>query len=724
MLQPFAPWEPDKTDVNGQHTAVAYNVLPRADGYGPVRSLVAYSQALGATSGNDSFTKVLLHFDGTAASTTITDDNIGGAAHTWTAAGNAQLTTTDPKFGTASLILDGTGDFVSTPDHANFALGAGDFTVDFWFKCTAVGGTRKSIAGQMDASATIATASFGIIRNTSNFIEARVSNGAAFITVTGTTQFTSVLNTNWNHVALVRTGNILRLFINGAQEGGDVAFAGTVPDSASVLAVGREGAITTNEWLGSFDEFRLSVGTARWTTTFGTPAASYDIVSLGSACRGFLRALRTDGSVAVFAATATDIYLLNNLTLAWIKVSKAGSYSSPPASFHWQAVQFGNLVIFVQPSVNPQVYNLSTSAQFADLGGSPPQAAYVAVVNRFVVLTGLTATPFRIQWSSIGDPTAWVAGVLSSDFQDLPDGGVVRGVAGGEYGAIMQDSLIRRMIYQPGDPRVFSIEKVTEDKGLMAPYSLVRAGTQIFFLAPQGLHAMGATGVPAPIGKEKFDRFLLGDFDTSAMQLIIGASDPEAPRIFLAYKSQSGASSAFDRIICYDYALERGTLITGVSGEFIASLAAPGPTLEGLDAISSSIDALPFSLDDVALSFLPKLAVFASITHRLSLFSGPMLEATIDTQEQQMDAARRVRVRGFRPHIDAFTPGDIRGSIGARETVQGSVVYSTEQPVTTTGECPADVSTRLARARCRVVAGAVWASATGVEPVYTPEGLA
>jgi hypothetical protein len=42
--------------------------------------------------------------------------------------------------------------------------------------------------------------------------------------------------------------------------------------------------------------------------------------------------------------------------------------------------------------------------------------------------------------------------VNSSDFQDFPDGGIVRGVAGGEYGVIFQETAMRRMTYAPGSP--------------------------------------------------------------------------------------------------------------------------------------------------------------------------------------------------------------------------------------------------------------------------------
>jgi hypothetical protein len=124
----------------------------------------------------------------------------------------------------------------------------------------------------------------------------------------------------------------------------------------------------------------------------------------------------------------------------------------------------------------------------------------------------------------------------------------------------------------------------------------------------------------------------------------------------------------FDKILVYDYGIERAALIVQ-GGEYLATLARPGLTLEGLDAISPSIDALTFSLDDVATSALAQLSIVDS-AHKLGFFGGPLaggpaLEATLDTAEQTLD--RRMRVKGFRPMTDAPT---CYGSIGARENLQ------------------------------------------------------
>ena len=432
-------------------------------------------------------------------------------------------------------MCDGAGDYVTTPDHADFTLGAGDWTIDCWFNVGGGAGTSRRLCGQSDGALTATTRSADIALTGANVIQATVFVGAVGTAVVGTTTYTTP---GWHHLAFVRAGNTLKLFLDGVQEGGDVAISGTINDSSNAYSVGRLGELTSATWNGWVDEFRLSVGVARWTANFTPPPTAYNI---SQACRGFFYAIKSDGSIAVFAGTATKLYQLDNTTLAWADVSKAlGAYPEVPPFDHWQFAQFGNVVIAVQANTVPQVFNLASSAQFADLGGGPPPSRYIAIVGRFVVLSGLSSTPFRIQWSGLDAITTWTAGVNSSDFQELPDGGVVRGVGGGEYGAIFQDTAIRRMVFV-GGPIVFQIERVTQDKGLYAPYSLIRAADMIFFIAAQGLQALGASGVPVPIGKEKFDRTFFANHDASALQYVIGAADPKETRVYWSYRSAGGA---------------------------------------------------------------------------------------------------------------------------------------------------------------------------------------
>src|SRR5204862_8114370 len=121
----------------------------------------------------------------------------------------------------------------------------------------------------------------------------------------------------------------------------------------------------------------------------------------------------------VFAGTSTDLFLLNNTDFSWSKVSLAGGpYAALTASDLWQFRQFNNLVFAVQANVVPQVFDISSSVAFANGAGGPPQARYIDIVGRFVVLFGLLSHPNRVQWSGLNDvngPNSWTPGLNSSD---------------------------------------------------------------------------------------------------------------------------------------------------------------------------------------------------------------------------------------------------------------------------------------------------------------------
>jgi hypothetical protein len=77
-------------------------------------------------------------------------------------------------------------------------------------------------------------------------------------------------------------------------------------------------------------------------------------LSLGAQCRGAFVAYKADGSVTIFAATATELYVMNNSGLACSKVSRGcGPYSSVSSGEQWRFVQFNNLVIAVQANIVP-----------------------------------------------------------------------------------------------------------------------------------------------------------------------------------------------------------------------------------------------------------------------------------------------------------------------------------------------------------------------------------
>jgi hypothetical protein len=307
--------------------------------------------------------------------------------------------------------------------------------------------------------------------------------------------------------------------------------------------------------------------------------------ALPSRCRGMFYARNTDGTVSVFAGTIDGLYKLNNTTFSWDDVSDSGGYTDLSTDEHWQFAQFGNLVIAVQGNEAPQSFNLSSSTDFAALAGSPPQARYVAVVNRFIVLFGLASNVFRVQWSGLNDAINWTAGTGSSDYQDLPDGGIPRGVVGGDLGFILQDAAIRRMTFAAGSDIVFQIDKIAKDVGVLAPYSLINAGPSIFFISALGFMKLDPQGGLTPIGEERINRTFLEDYDDGALGFVLGAADPNSNTVVWMYRSAGFGGDAFDSGFLYNYVLDRFSPLS-FEGQYIASLAQPGLSLEALDAIA------------------------------------------------------------------------------------------------------------------------------------------
>lgn len=313
-------------------------------------------------------------------------------------------------------------------------------------------------------------------------------------------------------------------------------------------------------------------------------------LALPDNCRGFFFARKNDGSIAVFAGTITDLYMLNNIDFSWTRVSKgAVSYSPLVASDNWQFAQFADLVLAVQVNTVPQKFVLASGTAFVDLGGSPPTAAFVSIVGFFVVLTGLLTNPKRLQWCDLGAPEVWTAGVGLSDFQDLPDGGSVINSSGGDaFGVVFQQESIRTITYAPGSSVVFQIARISTQETLFANDSIINVGNRTFYCGASGFKMIVGSGDPVPIGKERVDRFFFANVDSANLQLVLGASDPTSTRVYWGFKSKQGQGGLIDTLLLYDYGLDRWARIS-VMIEFLASLAKPGLTLEQMDALAPGV---------------------------------------------------------------------------------------------------------------------------------------
>lgn len=220
---------------------------------------------------DDSNTIALLHFDGADAATTFTDEN----GRTWTGAADAQLDTAQKKFGTASLLLDGTGDYIDTPDHADFAFGSGNFTIEMFIKKN-VDDASLYLCGQGDAAASLGDLAWFINFNANNTIRGEMLSSTTEYPATSTGTITG---TSWHHIALVRNGNTMTLYLDGVADGTADVTGVTMVNSASKPTIGRQGEYASVPYFnGWIDEVRIS-NVARYTGNFTPPTVAFGTVA-------------------------------------------------------------------------------------------------------------------------------------------------------------------------------------------------------------------------------------------------------------------------------------------------------------------------------------------------------------------------------------------------------------------------------------------------------------
>lgn len=214
--------------------------------------------------GNNANTKLLLHAEGPEDSTTIIDSSI--VARTMTANGNARLRSNLKKFGNTAIAFDGSGDYVTAPDSADWAFGTSNFTVDFWANVDDIAFQRTFFCQQTDANNRQQ-----LFVTTGGAISYTVTSASSTI-ITLTSAGGVIAPDTWYHIALVRDGNDFDIYVDGVSVASVTDTSG-VPNYSGVFTIGMQGTVT-NAMQGAIDEFRVQSG-AFWTSAFTPPTIPY-----------------------------------------------------------------------------------------------------------------------------------------------------------------------------------------------------------------------------------------------------------------------------------------------------------------------------------------------------------------------------------------------------------------------------------------------------------------
>lgn len=195
-------------------------------------------------------------------------------AHPFAMKGDAGLDTEELKFGTGSASFDGAGDYVevlngSSPD---FNYGTEDFTIESWFRAETVDPVYDSAIWSQYAGFSNnnnLSLSIGPDRKINAFFEV---NGSAW--TSRLFSQSAITLGEWYHTAVVRDGNMLKLYLNGVLQM-SAPVSGSAPSASSFdISVGAKkgGTVWANFFKGNIDELRVSKGIARYNApTFQLP---------------------------------------------------------------------------------------------------------------------------------------------------------------------------------------------------------------------------------------------------------------------------------------------------------------------------------------------------------------------------------------------------------------------------------------------------------------------
>ena len=186
------------------------------------------------------------------------------AGKTIAANGDAQISTAQKKFGTGSLLLDGTGDYASLDSSNDFGFTNGNFSINFWVRLDAIGSGAQNLFDMRAGSASDPVPRI------------YTQSGNIYYDVGGTARITgnSALSaTTWHHIALDRSGTNTKLYVDGTQVGSTYTDSNDY-GNIKPLIIGAD-YTGSNATDGYIDDFRVVKGASIYQSNFTAPTSRH-----------------------------------------------------------------------------------------------------------------------------------------------------------------------------------------------------------------------------------------------------------------------------------------------------------------------------------------------------------------------------------------------------------------------------------------------------------------
>ena len=431
--------------------------------------------------------------------------------------------------------------------------------------------------------------------------------------------------------------------------------------------------------------------------------------------RGAIEAFDKDTDAYQYAGDETTLYELNEADLTWTDVTNTGGAYATGAGEVWNFTRWENKILATNFSDNPQQITMG-AANFSDLT-TAFRARNITVVGDFVVASNTyDATdgnrPNRVRWSAIGDETDWtVSAATLADFRDLPTGGKIEKIVGGEVGIIASERSIFRMTFI-GSPVAFQIDEIMPDIGTVSGGSVVGLGDSVFMISAQGFIEVTGQGTGiSPIGAGKVDQWFFSEWNSDYPDRIFSMADPTNNRILWCFPGSGSTGGRPNKIIIYDRTFGKWSLVEH-EVEMLLRSKGINFTLDELDALGyTNIDEMTVSLDSNQFKVLSAQIGAFSSTFKLGFFRGVNKTATLETAETQFNQGSMTALTAFSPMVDR---GTVVANIGTRNRLSDSVTWGADLTQSASGRFTKRANAKFHRFRF-TISGDDWIDAVGVQ---------
>lgn len=448
--------------------------------------------------------------------------------------------------------------------------------------------------------------------------------------------------------------------------------------------------------------------------------------ALPSKCMGSFSYRDASGNATIFAGTKTKLYKLSGLT--WVDITRTvgGNYTLGDDNF-WRFVPFGNLIICTSYTDDIQVFDITSSTNFTQLSSTAPRCRDLAVISNFLVcidtVDGDGSRGFRVRWSPIANPQGVWGSIpaTQTDYQDIYDTVYSNSYITdfGEFGVIVQGRSIYRMDYVGGDD-IFDFHKIVKGQGSLLTRGNIYNGSSIFLRCEDGFYEFNGSQM-LPIGDKKVDAYYSENINEAYDFNVNCAIDPIKKIAMWAVPHSDSTGGLPNKIYCFNW-VDRRWSIVDQETEVLFSYITVGYTLEDLDAVSSSLDALPFSLDSRFWTGGKTILGAFTSTHKLALFVGLSMTATLQTQEIRLNPSGHAILDGIAPYIEEAT---VTGRLGYRNLLTEDVTWTSSVSVNPyTGFLDFGIDAALFRIEITITDDLFWNIAHGISIKQQESGAA